>query len=101
MRHEDVPRDGTIDELQKDLSKKVSYMHRRAREELGGMVDFPENWRETPVPFIPIKRDMETFFSIARALHEEGIFVATCAPPANRVIWYPCNCPMKLNRVCN
>jgi len=80
--------DGTIDQLQEELQTKVRYLHRRAREVLGEMVDFggrsggDNGGFETPVLFVPIDRPTETFFDIVETLQQEGIFVATCAPPA-------------------
>jgi len=73
--------DGTIDELQTELLRKVNYLHTRARFYLSDFVDF-RTTEETPVLFVPIDRDMETFFSMVRTLHDEGFFVAPCAPPA-------------------
>lgn len=76
--------DGTMDALQQELAQKSSYLHRCARQELAGLVDFPTNWPETPVLYIPIDRDMETFFDIVKTLFNEGIFIATCVPPATK-----------------
>lgn len=76
--------DGTMDDMQAELSKKVDYLHTRAKLYLTDLVDFPEtsSLDETPVLFVPIDRDVDTFFRIIRMLQDEGIFVATCAPPA-------------------
>ena len=78
----DMSLEGVIDDLQTELNVNVQYLHQRAREVLGDVIDFEKDWQETPVLFIPIDTAMETFFDIIKQLQDEGIFVATCAPPA-------------------